>query len=209
MSTKSCVLLSLFLITTLPAFSQFKIGIKVAPVAATGRVVSQDSTQEWARLGASPRIVVGPFVDIIFAENYFFNTGILFAPKRFAIAPDNSTTPDIRNVQYVQVPLSLKLYTDEIRLDTRLFVQMGGVAEVKVSDVDVVPSLDYLPEVNLFDGALLFGGGVEYRWGYNTTVYGGFTYQRGLFNIVSGAFAGTAPYNFKSDLIGLDLGVKF
>lgn len=209
MSTKSYVLLSLLLLSTFPAFSQFKIGVKVAPVLSTGRVVSQDSTQEWTRFSSAPRIIVGPFVDIIFAENYFFNTGILFAPKRFSVAPANATTPDVRNVQYVQVPLSLKLYTDEFRLDTRLYIQMGGVAEIKVADEDLEASVDYLPELNLFDGSLLFGGGVEYRWGYNTTLYGGLTYQRGLFNVISGAYALTAPYNFKSDLIGLDLGVKF
>ena len=209
MSAKFRLLVILLCLVAAPSFAQFKIGFKVSPSLALNRIADVDTTQSWETNAVAPRIIFGPFVDIVFAQNYYFTTGLWYAPKQHVVSPTGQVPQDIRRGQYLQVPLALKLYTDEIRLDTRLYIQMGGVVEIKVADTDRDLTVDYIPELNPIDGNALLAAGIEYRWGYNTLVFAGVSYQRGLFNNVATASMGSPAFDIKTDLIGLDMGIKF
>lgn len=209
MRTKLPLLFPIVLLFALPAIGQVKLGLKLTPVVSINRVEALDTTTSWETNATAVRFIFGPTVDIYLTESYQISTGLWYVPRRYNAFPTGASTPDVRDVQYLQLPISMKLYTDEIMLDTKVYFQLGAVGEIRLTDRDQEPSVTYLPKVDLFGANVLLSAGLEYRWGYNTIVYGGILYQRGLFNVVSGGIGGNPTYALRQDLIGLDLGLKF
>ena len=208
MSAKLHITLVCLLLASAPAWGQYKIGIKVSPGVTYNRISTLDSTQSWGTHTGAASVVVGPVIDVSFANNYYFSTGVWFATRQLAARPSTMAESGIRNLQVIQLPLSIKLYTDEVTLDTRLYVQMGGIAEIKIDEQMPVPQ-SYVPVANLFNGSMLFGTGLEYRWGVNTLLFAGFSYQLGLFNVISYNTTAATGYDLKNDLVSLDIGIKF
>ena len=209
MFAKLRVLLLLGLLASTPAFSQVKLGLKFTPVVSVARINDLDTATTWSTNATAVRFIFGPVIDVAFSDNYYFSTGLWYTPKRYTARPTGQTSLDARHAQFLQLPLTLKLYTDEVGLDTRIYFQIGGLGEVKISDNDQALDLNYVPPINRVNASALLSAGVEYRWGFNTTVFGGISYQRGLVNVVSGGIGGDPSYDLKSDLIGIDLGLKF
>ena len=198
------------------AHAQSKIGIKFAPTLSANRVNSEGEGYSVNSNGVGGRFIFGPIFDIFIAENYYFNTGLLYAPKRIGIKITNTTTATPQTeeqtykLQYLQLPATLKLFTNELALDTRVFFQLGGLLDVKIaSKTQQNYTTDFIDKTRLFDFAIHLGTGVEYRLGYNTMLFGGIFYNRGLVNAVTKTAEGGPDINVKNDLIGLDLGVKF
>ncbi|MDH5365890.1 MAG: PorT family protein, partial [Cyclobacteriaceae bacterium] len=114
--------------------------------------------------------------------------------------------------QYLQLPIALKLYTNEIMLDTRIYVSMGLMAEINIDEKQAKNySSPLIADFSLFDTSLLLGVGIEYNIGTHTAIYGGFSYNRGLLNSIADYRVVRNDNNLKihNDLINLDLGVKF
>ena len=200
------------------AQAQTKIGIKLAPTLSANRIDFTNPTgggnYSVSSNGVGGRIIFGPFVDILIAENYYFHTGLLYAPKRIGITvtdrSSNNTFEQSYRLQYLQLPVALKLFTNELALDTRVYFQLGGLLDIKISDRPGDDySLEFIDRTRLFDFTLHLGSGVEYRMGYNTILFGGVFYNRGLVNAVTRTMENGPDINVKNDLIGLDLGVKF
>lgn len=119
-------------------------------------------------------------------------------------------TTEVYNLQYLQIPISLKLYTTEIQPDLRPFFQIGFLTEVKLFDEPIYPTYDLVEDFKFYDVSFLGGMGVEYGAGVNTVLYLGLFYSRGLVNIVKTT---TDPVDeilvAKMDAFNLRLGVKF
>lgn len=199
------------------AYAQSKVGIKFSPTLSTNRI---NFSSEGGRYTVNPngvggRFIFGPIFDLFVTENYYFSTGLLYAPKRIGISVTDTQSPigtseQVYRLQYLQLPASLKLFTNELALDTRVYFQIGGSLDVKIaSSTKDDYAINYIDRTRLFDFTVQLGTGVEYRLGYNTLLFGGFFYNRGLVNAVTRMGVEGLDINVKNDLVGLELGVKF
>jgi hypothetical protein len=123
--------------------------------------------------------------------------------------------------QYLELPLSIKLFTNEIATATRLYFQVGGSLNVPIgtrvngekfytdpSNNTSVKAGDY---VKFFDADALAGAGAEYQLGTSTKLFAGLSYHRGLVNI-DNYFESTRKFKdvtIKNSGLALDMGIKF
>lgn len=202
--------------------AQSKLGLKFSPAISSNRVSLVDSLYDAEALSAQFKFSLGLIYDHEITETYFFSTGIIFVPKYFGVEvsddpngqggelPDNPVQ-DYR-LNYLQVPVTLKLFTNEIQPDMKVFFQVGGAAEFKVFDEPLEEAYDLIESFRVLDATIIFGGGLEYRAGVNTTLFGGITYQRGLVNAVKEAnfdFQRNEGLYVRNTVVSLDIGIKF
>jgi len=164
----------------------------------------------------------GLVLDRYFAENYAFSTGIflwstggklLFADStsiRFRsgeeiLEPNTSMT---YHLQYVTIPFSLKLNSNEIgyikfyaHLGINNHINIGKTADILSMDIDHVGIPD---EINLFNMSYFFGGGIEYSLGGNTAILCGIYYTNGFWDVTA-----AKEYRTTLNAVSLRLGVRF
>uniref|UniRef100_UPI00404AD1F1 porin family protein n=1 Tax=Fulvivirga sp. TaxID=1931237 RepID=UPI00404AD1F1 len=208
------LLLILLLSLSFSAFSQYKIGFQFSPILSSNRIDFTSDDYDLETDGTGLKISTGPFVDIQLTDNYYVNVGVFYASKRVGIeARDkvNTGTPPTKeeyDLQYVQIPVSMKLYTNEVSLDKRIYFQFGAALEFNVEEK--LKDNVIVEDFRLFDTSLLAGLGMEYQIGTSTMVFGGISYHRGLVNIISESVDGLGgDLAMKNDYIALDLGIKF
>jgi len=207
------------------ASAQVEIGLKVSPSIAFLRPDSPSSTNFQSE-ASKLRIGGGLIVDYFFGENYAFSTGLLLTGKGGSISYQDNTLNSRQqreySVQYLEVPLTVKLYTNDVAPNTKLYFQVGGSANVaiaaKINDKKYFDDpgttegeTKALKYVIFPDAALLGGFGVEYQVGQSTKLLGGISYHRGLVNI-DRYFDNTRKFNgvtIKNNEFALDLGIKF
>lgn len=209
---RKLVFVALAILAMQAAHAQTKIGLKFSPTLSTNRIIEDgDTNHTFTSNGVGGRIIFGPVVDLFITDNYYFSTGLLYAPKRVGVTVVPTTTQvgvqESYKLQYLQLPATLKLFTNELALDTRVYFQLGGLFEVKINEKAEEGNL-FIEDFRPFDIGLHLGSGVEYRLGYNTLLFGGFFYNRGLVNIVANT-QDDVDVNIKNDLIGLEMGIKF
>jgi hypothetical protein len=112
------------------------------------------------------------------------------------------------NVQYLDIPLGLKLKTEELGYAT-FFLQLGFNPmfniNARVSSGDgELDKQDFRKSVNVFHLGYHAGAGVEYRLGGSTSVIGGIRWSSGFTNITEKD--GT---NLTLNAISLNLGILF
>lgn len=218
------------------ASAQVEIGLKVSPAITSLRADSPTGTaigNNFASAGSKLSFGGGLVVDYFFGENYAFSTGLLLTGKGGTISYNetkNSTgggnglnfTNSLKiSTQYLELPVSVKLFTNEIATATRLYFQVGGSLNVPIgtringekfytdpSNNTSIKAGDY---VSLFDADALVGAGVEYTLGKSTKLFAGLGYHRGLVNIdhYFGSKRGFSDVTIKNSSFGLDLGIKF
>lgn len=208
---RKILLLVIFIFSASAGFSQFKLGFKFSPTISTNRIDSKSDSVSFSTDGAGLRFVAGPIADFAITENYYVSTGILLVSKRAGLEAKGTfgTEKEEYALQYIQVPLSLKMFTNEVALDKRIYFQVGATMEVNVKDEPKKESYYYVEDFKLFDTSLLVGVGLEYKVGVNTIVFGGFSYSRGLLNTVGDQVRLDDEIIFKNDYLALDLGIKF
>ncbi len=200
-----------FTTATVVASAQTKLGLKVAPVISSNRVTSDAQTivNDRSSFNFSIGLVVDmPFSDSHFLSSSIMSSGIMYIPKRAGIRTDSSYTEEY-TIQYLQIPVTLKLFTNEIAPDLKSYFQVGGGLEVKIFDKKKNPDYFIVEKFNVFDFSVILGAGVEYRAGINTVLFGGISYQRGLVNTISQTVAGVDKLQLRNTILSLDLGVKF
>lgn len=207
---KKYLLISAFCLLTTFGYTQTKMGLKFSPVLSVNRVNSDSDTQNFSTNGVGARVSFGPIIDFFLRENYYFSTGLLYTPKRAGIkaSRNNETIEEEYSLQYLQIPVTLKLFTNELALDKRLYFQVGGLNEIKLNEKDNEGDV-LVEKFRFFDFSLLVGLGLEYRLGVDTTVFGGISYNRGIFNVASRQSGGYDDFKLKNDLLSLDFGMKF
>lgn len=193
----------------------YKIGIKIGPTISFARTGTDGPDTSIDGDGTSARILFGAFVDFGFKENYFFHTGINYATKKTNITfsdPGLIGGNQIRESyahEYLQLPLLLKLFTNEVTLDTKVYFNFGVIPEVRLStsndDVDLVA----ISQFQSFDLAGNLGGGIERSLGPHTRILLGLNYNIGFLNMVKEQDEGLDKFNVKSNLLALEVGIKF
>jgi hypothetical protein len=217
-----CVLLSTSI------FSQVKFGLKFSPNVS---LTSVHADSAWKSNAAGMRFVGGMFADISLTDNAALNIGLEYAPKRIGLKFDETTSS--YNLQYVQLPIGLKFFTNEFADRFKIYFLFAPNLALKVAEKSssgnqkyIANSGDYTIDIvkyadekkksafNLFDIGLNFGVGTEIRVGESTHLFGGFSYNRGLINAINLSLDGANGKLYKearinTGSINLDLGIKF
>jgi len=213
------------------AFAQVEIGLKISPSISYLRTDSPSGTA-FSSESSKFSFGGGIFMDYFFGENYAFNTGLFLTGKGGTIAYNEvpATIGGPRSVrveqkiamQYLELPLTVKLFTNEVAPDTRLYFQVGGSIAVPVQ-VRINGDKYYTDPYDggnqtkagshVFDiDANLIGGlGAEYQLGQSTKFLAGLSYHHGLID-TDRYFEKTRKFdsvNIKNSIFSLDLGLKF
>ncbi|MEQ9443808.1 MAG: outer membrane beta-barrel protein [Cyclobacteriaceae bacterium] len=203
------ILLLFFALSYVDTYAQLKLGVQVSPTLSFNRIDDDDASMGFNSNGIGGRLVAGVIADYMFQENYYFSTGIFFTPKRVGLETSTNPVEEAYRLHYLQVPASIKLFTNEVALDTRVYFQAGFTLDLKILEDNLSETTQYVDSFRPVDTSLLLGTGVEYQYGYSTTLYGGFSYRRGLVNAVRQTDNGAGDLVIKNDLFSLDIGVKF
>ncbi|PJJ48768.1 porin family protein [Hymenobacter chitinivorans] len=214
------------------ASAQVEIGLKLSPSITYLRADGPSSynfQNEKSKLSLGGGLVV----DYFFGQNYAFSSGVWLSGKGGTISyldrdpNSSSTTPSVRReqkiaLQYLEVPVTVKLFTNDITTDTKLYFQLGvtagGVIAARINgDKRFIDASNGNTEtkaskhVIIPDMSALIGAGVEYQVGQSTKVFAGLSYHRGLVNI-DNYFEderGFQDVTLKNNEVALDLGLKF
>ncbi len=175
--------------------------------------------------GTGVRMSVGPVLDyFFFKDRYAFSTGLWYTIKRSGFQMPSSFgssrfTPgapekeSIYNLQYLQIPATVKMVANNISPNVRLYVQTGGLLSLKLAERALQQERNglYLAEsgggrrqYSFGDIELLLGTGVQYKINDTNAFNLGLSYQRGLLNV-----ARADQLQSKNRVVSLDLGFKF
>ncbi len=202
-----------------------EMGIRFAPSLDLNTADGTGSYLGFRNNGAGVRLSVGPTLDYyFFKDRYAFSTGLWYTIKRsgfqmpgtFGQSRFNPNLPEQEsayNLQYLQLPATVKLFANDIAPGIRLYVQTGGLLSLKLAEkpLDKVRNGLYLAEsggdrrqYGFGDIELLLGTGVQYKLNRNNAFNLGISYQRGLLNVARGR-----ELVSKNRVVSIDLGFQF
>ncbi len=164
--------------------------------------------------GSKLGVNIGLNMDNFFAQNYAFMTGISIDntggnlvfddDKPLQTNGGNDTVPAGNSIayklQYINIPLGLKLKTNEIGYLT-FFTHLGingGInikATAEVNDFEL-DNENISDEIRLFNLGYFIGAGVEYSIGGNSAVVLGLTYTNGFIDITDDSDSKVTLSNF-------------
>ncbi len=170
-----------------------RLGVTFAPTISFNQGVFTADTQGGNLKGGSSglRFIFGLISDFNLSdERYYFSTGLVYLTKtagldgQFAGRANMPLTDNKYNLQYMQVPITLKLFTNEVMSGARIFFQLGGGLELKLSEkVKTENNPDNLDPIDfqVIEIPLILASGIEFDLGQGI-LYGSLGYQRGLTN---------------------------
>lgn len=232
MKKVSLLAIVLLCATAHTAFSQVRLGLRFAPNVSYNRTTDLDNDDNLAveTKGAAIRFAVGPVLDYYFSDNYAFGTGLWYTLKTGQLQQRAGSVLNIdeiessHNLQYLQIPLTLKAYTNEMGPGLKGYFQVGGTADVLIGEnISEWKSSQGTEEPDAdenffrgFDLGAYLGIGVQLQMGETTFLYGGINYNRGLINALrdeipstNGSTVGDFREKVRSnlDVIGLEIGI--
>ncbi|WP_340152762.1 outer membrane beta-barrel protein [uncultured Marivirga sp.] len=205
---KKLLFSAIFLFSVYITEAQVRFGFKAAPNISFNRIESEADNTDFRTDGVGLKFQLGPVFDFEFKENHYFSTGIIFTSKRSTFVADsmNTTYQEAYNPQYLQLPITLKLFTEEVGLDKKIYFQFGGTVDFMTNsegeEENIVQSFKF------FDLNSLLAIGLEYGIGINTKIFGGIVYQRGLLNVIKDNAYGD-NFKLRNDFVGLEIGIIF
>ena len=212
---KSLLFLSFILVGALACFSQTKLGLKFSPLFSSHKISLKSDQLEVFQGKTATRMSIGLIVDHPLTDTYFLSSGLIYLPKRVSInleEEDGGTAPtnpfESYDLNYLQVPLSLKLFNNEIAPDISLFFQVGLILEFKIFEQALNEDYEFISKFNFFDTAAIIGTGIEYRLGINTMFFSGISLQKGLINIINQTNP-EYPLVIRNQIVSIDVGMKF
>jgi hypothetical protein len=203
----------LFSILSFNAMSQVQMGFKLSPIISGNRADADTDAINIDSDGTGLRFSFGPIADFSLDdnENYYFSTGFWLTSKRAGLSYTDGVDRITQsyNLQYIQLPATLKFYTNEVGLDKRIFFQFGPTFDIKISEKlkDGDRSQRVIEDFRFFDMTLYTAVALEYQIGNTTRIIGGISYCRGLINAAPEAINEDIIY--KNDYFGIELGVMF
>jgi hypothetical protein len=175
--------ISLLVLAMMFAFSinaqDFRIGLSLAPSISFNKAMVKVNDQfvivdtlKSGGLGFKG----GLWADYGFAKNYYLHSGILVHSKNF-----NSDVSNMK-VTTVEVPLALKMRTNEVAENIRILGFFGATLDINVSakEDNVVVTGD----INKIGTSFIFGAGAEYNVGFGN-INLGLSYHLGMTDISS------------------------
>ena len=207
---KKLTIITLLLLTTALAFGQgVRIGIKASPTITFNRWQSDSDSINIVNSRDDTRFTFGLIADIEFKDNYFFSTGILYSLRKLTFAAENTNTGESDaeqySLEYIEIPLTLKLFTNDIGVDSKIYVQPGFTLDFLVNWKGINKNDTRITDLGLFDSSFYIGAGFDKKLGVTNSFFVGVFFQRGLIDISTN----TEGISVKNDLLGLDLGFRF
>jgi hypothetical protein len=220
---KKILLLLAVMTFSFASYSQVKIGLRVAPGLSLNSVSDKIKTDSslFSKDGTGLAFSGGINLDFFFSDNYAFMTGLWYTSKTAKLKitdpydASNTLTQTV-GLQYVQLPVALKVYTNEIISNMKINFTLGGTIDMKIAEklkktnnpfYDAIYQKSYQP-LNI---GILVGTGVEYQTGGNIILFSGIYYNRGLLGQLKNTdlfkFKDNAKYGISS--INLEVGAKF
>ena len=203
---KHLLLFILLAVFTTGSFAQVRFGLKLSPNLSWTKPDSRDLDASGNIFGYS----FGLITDFVVGskENYAFSTGILLNntggkyTQSFTVTDTSNNSSTIYKLEsrlklrYIEVPLTLKLKTNEIGYMT-YYGQIGigtafnirskaDVENVEGGQIVKVEDVDLGDNTNLFKASLIVGGGIEYNITGETYLMAGITYNGGFTNTFDG-----------------------
>lgn len=215
-------LLILFILSyssALFAQSKVRLGAHIDPVFSWFSPKTSRIEKDGARLGYNGGLIV----EYYFAPNYAFVTGLNLTQlggnliykeevdittgegDHVLLSPGTSVA---FNVNYLTIPMALKLKSNEIGYFT-YYAELGFSPQVNIgsrasSTGGALNKDNVSKEINAFNVSFFFGGGIEYNIGGQTSLIAGIFFNNGFGDILS-ADAHKAALNF----VNIRLGVMF
>jgi hypothetical protein len=227
---KKAFLIISFALFTAAAFAQssnskFHFGVKAQPALAWFRVDAPDEAHVESD-GLPFGFGYGLITDFGFTDRYSFSTGLEVAYRggktlssTTITSAGNTVTTTVKtkySLQFVELPLTLKLRTNEIGYMTYYF-QVGvapGYAirtrgEIKVNDKVYESNKDVGSDINEFNLSMIIAAGAEYNISGNTSLLFGLTFNNGFLDIIDDdQYSGQEVKGF-SNYLALTVGIMF
>jgi hypothetical protein len=208
------------IILSVPGFSQgAKFGVYISPQIAWLSPEAKDVKSG----GTIGKFAGGLIVDNYFAKNYAFSTGIAIGGQGGKLSYNSTSNNALNiydttyslngktvkyNLQYINVPLGLKLRSNEIGY-LRFHVIIGFTNQfnikAKVTDeTDGDFNDDSIKDaINFYNLGYHFGGGVDYALGEDTSIFLTIVYDNGFIDVTK------SDPKVSSRVLSLRLGITF
>jgi len=191
----------------------FHFGLKAAPSLAWLVSDTKGLTSDGLKFGFS----YGLITEFNFTDHYAFATGldITYRGGKFSQENDSSVIKNTLNLEYIEIPLTLKLKTNEIGYMT-YFLQFGvapglnirargdstitfknGASPVTSSGSDIKDS------INNLNVAMIISGGIEYSLSGSTVLLASLNFNNGFLDVLVG------NKKANSDYLALTIGILF
>ncbi len=201
------------------AQSSVRLGAHIDPIFSWFSTKTSQIEKDGARLGYNGGLIV----EYYFAPNYALVTGLnltqlggnlLYKEEvdittgegdHVILPPETSVA---FNVNYLTIPMALKLKSNEIGYLT-YFAELGFSPQVNIgsrasSTGGALDKDNVSKEINAFNISFFFGGGIEKNIGGQTSLMGGIFFNNGFGDILS-ADSHKAALNF----VNIRLGIMF
>jgi len=206
------IILVLLLITafTTADAQKFKFGLTAAP----GLAWLKPDTEGFESDGSKISFSYGIIGDYNFTDNYTLGTGVEIAYKGGKIINRDtaiSTSGAITkyNLQYIELPITIKMKTNEIGYIT-YFGRFGFVPALNIKangELDIagtVTEVDLDDDIEKFNLSLLIGAGAQYSLSGETAIIASINFNNGFLDVIKSS-NGKAVAN----VISLNIGVLF
>jgi len=208
------------------SFGQVKIGLKLTPNFSWSQTIPNGDSLyldvngtsvavgEVKPNGLKLRGGAGVIVDLNMSDNFAFATGVEYMTKGAGFKLNDSSIT--YSLQYLQIPLGIKVFTNEVMDYTKVYFQVGITQNINIGAkvngnktfTDSTGSKPFTENISLLETSLAIGTGIEMELGESTVVLAGITYNRGLMNIdATDTFK--SPNKLSNGYLGIDVGLKF
>ncbi|MGA0559244.1 outer membrane beta-barrel protein [Larkinella sp. VNQ87] len=210
-----------------PPQKLIEMSFRVAPSVTFNTAEGFGSYAGFRKNGAALRMSIGPSIDyFFFKDRYSFSSGIWYTIHRSGyLIPGQFGQPvwdpgaklqrSVYNLQYLQLPASVKMYANNLFPNARFYIQTGGLINIKLAekplDSDHNGLFQYAEDNGTYSRqysrgslSLLLGTGIQYRLNQSQALILGVSYQRGLTDV-----ARARDLVSKNHTVSLDLGLKF
>ncbi len=208
-----------------------RVGFRFAPGLISSQVVGEGDFSGFRNNADHIRLSIGPTVEYFLSSKVSLASGLYytvksvdyFLPNQFKDEKIPNLTnyqrngASLYNLQYLQLPFTVKMYTNEIFNRSRFYLQFGGILDLKIAENPIEKEANPLDiyktrqgENNVFgllDLSILAGMGVEYEIGGSNALFLGLNYQRGLIGINSAKTF--SDLSTKNRIFALEMGIKF
>ena len=204
------VLLLVFIIPfKTQAQGDLRLSIKVDPAVTLNRFVSETDSLLIENLRDDVRLTFGLAADVGISESYFFSTGLLYSLRKVSFGAvsvaTGETDEEQYKLEYIELPLTLKLFTNDLGVDSKIYFQTGFTLDFLVNWNGINKNDNRVQEFNFFDSSFYVGAGLDKQMGVTTAFFIGLFYQRGLVDVANN----NPEVTLKNDIAGIDLGLRF
>lgn len=223
--------IALLLLMSSMSFAQVKnvrLGLTASPSFAWFKPETREYKSEGLRLG----FTYGLVSDFALGEHYAFSTGLNIAYIGGRLSyPDRQTINDVTTdgiseriykLQYLQIPMTIKMHTREIGYTTyyarfgfgpavNLRARANEKFDANNSNLTISSDdLDIKSQIPFFRVSLIMGLGAEYSLGGNAALFGGLTFNNGFTNVLKGSNKITGrKQQSVANLLEVSVGIMF